>query len=52
MILGINYSKWNSAIKPKPIIVAAFSSTNTMEEFEKREAVFEKYRAELIAVFK
>jgi hypothetical protein len=49
---GIDYGKWNQGVKPTPQVVAAFSSTNNMEDFDRREAVFEKNRDEITAVFK
>ena len=51
-VLGLDCNKWHTAKRAKPDAVAAISAVNTEPDFNKREAVYAKYRMEIIAEFK
>ena len=45
-------NKWNKARKAKPEAVTALNAANNMNEFARREAVYEAHRDEITAEFK
>ena len=51
-VSGVDSDRWHKAKKAKPEAATRLKATNTMTEFEEREAVFEEHRDALTAEFK
>lgn len=52
LITGVNMDKWNRAKKAKPEAVTALNAASSIDEFVRREAVYEAHRDEITAEFK